>query len=126
MVTAVLSLRISIYFVHQVIQYNPCFRRSILLCATILKVVNKKKLPRVRERKCDLTVMPVVPSPSRFQGGSLILSFSLSHLLPSTMVTGFSFYEKPSNMVTRDRGRKDEVDILSRLLCILQSFKAIL
>ena len=29
-------------------------------------------------------------------------------------------------MVTRDRGMKDEVDVLSRLLCILQSFKAIL
>ena len=64
------------------------------------------------------------------QGFKVALSRShplfLCHLLPSTMVTGFSFYERRSTMVTRDRGWKDEVDILSRLLCILQSFKAIL
>ena len=64
------------------------------------------------------------------QGFKVALSrshpFFLCHLLPSTMVTGFSFYERRSTMVTRDRGWKDEVDILSRLLCILQSFKAIL
>ena len=103
---------------------HPCFRRSILLCATLLKAVNKKKLPRVREevRSHGDASGSVSFKVSRW----LSHPFFLCHLLPSTMVTDFSFYEKRSNMVTRDRGRKDEVDILSRLLCILQSFKAIL
>ena len=59
---------------------HPCFRRSILLCATLLKAVNKKKLPRVREevRSHGDAGGSVSFKVSRWLSRDLILSFSVT------------------------------------------------